>query len=164
MSTIKIARQPEAENLAQAKDLSQNILDNWNFMTWRRLLADDVIFSLRLEPIGIDRVRDLNAFGGNLQVEGLEEAIRVLKSIYDDIKRGLCITTEIVSGYDVALLGALALESTKEGAAEISWPIVIYMEFNPEHRICVLTIAVVDLQPLSNAIRSAAQIGAQSAA
>jgi len=161
---MKIVRQLEAEDLAQAKDLSQNILDNWDFMTWHRLLADEVVLSLRLGSVGIDGIDDLNAVGGNLQVEGVEDAIRVLNSIYDDIKRGLCITTEIVSGYDVALLGDLTLESTKEGDAVNSWPIVIYMEFNPEHRICVLTIAVVDLQPLSNAIRSAAQIGAQSAA
>jgi hypothetical protein len=44
-----------------------------------------------------------------LQVVGRENAKRVLKSIYGNIKRGLYVTTEILSGYDVALLGQMAL-------------------------------------------------------
>ena len=116
--------------------------------------------SVRIGSIDIDRFGDLAAADGDLQVAGREDAKRVLKSIYGDIKRGLCVTSEIVSGYDAALLGNLVLESTKEGAPSKSWPISIYMEFNPYGMIARMTIAVVDLQPLTDAVRSAAQTGA----
>ena len=164
MSPMNIAQRLEAEDLARAKCLTQDILDKWDFMTWHRLLADDVVLSLRLESIGIDGLGDMSAAGGNLQVEGLDSTKRVLKSIYDDIKSGILVTTEILSGYGVALLGDLTLESTTEGAAVNSWPIVIYMKFNSQQKICVMTIATVDLQPLSDAVLSAAKIGALRAA
>lgn len=164
MSTMKDAVRFEAEDLARAKDLSQYILENWDFISWHELLADDVVLSLRLGSVCIDGTGDLNAVGGNLQVEGLENAKRVLESIYDDIKCGLCVTTELLSGYDVALLGNLTRELTKEGVATNSWPIVIYMKFDFEHRISVMTIAVVDLQLLTDAILSAARTGALAAA
>ena len=129
MSTTDIVRQIEAENLARAKELTQSILENWDFATWNELLADDVVLNLRIASAGIDRIGDLNAAGGNLQIAGREDAKRVLKSIYGDIKRGLCVTTEIVSGYDVVLLGNMAL-----GVPAKSWPIVIYMKFNDRSR------------------------------
>lgn len=159
MSTTDIERQLEAEDLARAKNMTQKILENWDLITWNDLLADDVVLSVRMGSIDIDQVGDLAAVGGNLQVSGREDAKRVLENIYDDIKRGLCVTSEIVSGYDVALLGSLALESTKEGALSESWPIVIYMKFNSSGMITVMTIATVDLQRLTDAIRSAAQMG-----
>jgi len=159
MSTTDIVRQIEAENLARAKELTQSILENWDFATWNELLADDVVLNLRIPSAGIDRIGDLNAAGGNLQVAGREDAKRVLKSIYGDIKRGLCVTTEILSGYDVVLLGNMAL-----GVPAKSWPIVIYMKFNDDGAIRVMTIAAADLQPLTDAIRKAAQTGALKAA
>ena len=159
MSTTDIVRQIEAENLARAKELTQSILENWDFATWNELLADDVVLNLRIASAGIDRIGDLNAAGGNLQVAGREDAKRVLKSIYGDIKRGLCVTTEILSGYDVVLLGNMAL-----GVPAKSWPIVIYMKFNDDGAIRVMTIAAADLQPLTDAIRKAAQTGALKAA
>jgi len=154
MSTMDIAQQIEAENLARARELTQSILQNWDFITWNELLADDVVLSLRMASVGIDRISDLNAAHGNLQVSGREDVKRVLKSIYGDIKRGLCVTSEILSGYDVVLLGGLAL-----GVPAKSWPIVIYMGFNYDGKISAMTIAAVDLQPLTDAIRSSAQTG-----
>ncbi len=159
MSTTDIARQIEAENLARAKELTQSVLQNWDFTTWNELLADDVVLTLRIASVGIGRIGDLNAAGGNLRVAGREDAKRLLKSIYGDIKRGLCVTTEILSGHDVVLLGNMAL-----GVPAKSWPIVIYMEFNDDGEIRVITIATADLQPLTDAIRRAAQTGALKAA
>jgi hypothetical protein len=164
MSTTDTARQLEAEDLARAKSMTQNILGDWDWLSWNELLADDVVLSLKLGSIGIDRIGGLAAAGGNLQVEGREDAKSVLKSIYDDMMRGLSVTTEILSGYNALLLGTLTLELTKETAVSGSWPIVIYMEFNPYGRISVMTIAAVDLQPLTDAIRNAAQTSALKAA
>jgi hypothetical protein len=156
---MDIAGLLETDVLARAKDLTQNILQNWNFMMWNELLADDVVLSLRLESVGIDRIGDLNVAGGNLQVVGREDAKRVLKKIYADIKRDLRVTTEFLSGYEVALLGNMAL-----GVFGKSWPIVIYMGFDSDGKIRVMTIAVVDLQPLTGAILSAAKAGILKAA
>jgi hypothetical protein len=164
MSTPDTARRLEAEDLARAKSMTQSILGDWDLFTWNDLLASDVVLSLRLGSIGIDRIGDRAAVAGNLQVEGRDDVKPVLKSIYDDIIRGLCVTTELLSGYDAVLLGTLTLESTKEAALSESWPVLIYMEFNSHGSISLMTIAVVDLQPLTNAILSAAQTGALKAA
>jgi hypothetical protein len=94
---------------------------------------------------------------GNLQVRGREEAKRVLKSIYDDLRSGLSVTTEIVSGHDAALLGNLALSSTQENTEASSLPIVLYMAFNDEGQIEKMTIASLDLHPLADAILAAAK-------
>jgi hypothetical protein len=67
------------------------------------------------------------------------------------------VTTEVVSGYDVALLGNLVVPTTKENEDDSSTPIALYLAFNPEGEIEKLTIAAVDLHPLTEAIRSAAQ-------
>jgi hypothetical protein len=66
--------------------------------------------------VGVDKIGDIAAVGGNLEIEGREDAKHVLKSIYGGIKKGLYVTTEIVSGYEVALVGNMALASTTEGA------------------------------------------------
>jgi len=157
MATTDTAQRLEAEDLARAKDMAQSILQDWDLITWNELLADDVTLTLRMGSIGVDRVGDLAAVGGNLQVQGREDAKRVLKTIYGAIKSGLLVTTEIVSGYDVALLGNMALASTKERAPGRSFPIVIYMKFNSDGEINDMTISVIDLQPLTEAIRNAAQ-------
>jgi len=74
------------------------------------------------------------------------------------------VTSEVLSGYEVVLVGNLSLESTKEGDLPRSWPIAIYMKLNANGRISVMTIGLIDLQPLIDAIRSAAQTGALTAA
>ena len=159
MATTETAQRLEAEDLARARDMTQSILQDWDLITWNELLADDVTLMLRMGAIGADRVGDVAAVGGNLQVEGREDAKRVLKSIYGAIRRGLCVTTEIVSGYEVALVGNMGLASTTEGAPGRSFPIVIYMKFNYDGEISDMTISMVDLQPLTEAIRSAAHTG-----
>jgi hypothetical protein len=159
MAATETAQRLEAEDLARARDMTQSILQNWDLITWNELLADDITLMLRMGAIGADRVGDVAAVGGNLEVEGREDAKRVLKSIYGVFRSGLFVTTEIVSGYEVALVGNMGLASTTEGAPGKSFPIVIYMKFNFDGEISDMTISAVDLQPLTEAIRSAAQTG-----
>jgi hypothetical protein len=52
----------ESDDLARAKDVVQTILQDWDFMSWNVLLADDVVLSLKLGagndlncPTGVDR-------------------------------------------------------------------------------------------------------------
>jgi hypothetical protein len=164
MSTTDTERRLNTEHLARAKIMTQHILRDWNLITWDDLLANDVALSIRMGSIDIDRVGDLAVIGGNLQVSGREDAKSVLKGVYGDIKRGLCVTSEIVSGLDAALIGNFAPESTQEGVDPKSWPIAIYMKFNANGKIVVMTIALIDLHPLTDAIRSAAQSGTLKAA
>ena len=159
MATTETAQRLEAEDLARARDMTQSILQDWDLITWNELLADDVTLTLRMGAIGADRFGDIAAAGGNLEVEGREDAKRVLKSIYGFIKSGLYVTTEVVSGYEVALVGNMGLASTIEGAPGRSFPIGFYMKFNYDGEISHMTISVVDLQPLTETIRSAAQTG-----
>lgn len=160
MTTTDAARQIEAEDLARAKQMVQMILRDWDLMTWNELLADDVVLSIRMGALGAHRVGSFGAVGGNVKVAGREDAKRMLQSIYGDLRSGLSVTTEVVSGYDVALIGNLALRSTKENTQASSLPIVLYMAFDDEGKIDKMTIAAVDLRPLTDAIRTAVQGGA----
>jgi hypothetical protein len=162
MPSTDNARQMEADDLARAKNMVQTILQDWDLMSWNVLLADDVVLSLKLGAAGLDRVGDLGGVAGNLQVSGREDAKRVLKSIYRDLKNRTSLTTEVISGYDVALLGKLVVPTTKENEDDRSLPIALYLAFNPEGEIKKLTIAAVNLHPLAETIRSAAQTGAFS--
>lgn len=160
MSINDTAWRMEADDLARAKNMVQMILQDWDLMSWNVLLADDVVLSLKLGAAGWDRLGDLGGVGGNLQVSGREDAKRVLKSIYRDLKNQTSVTTEVFSGYDVALLGNLVIPTTKENEDDRSLPITLYMAFNPDGKIQRLTITAVDLYPLTDAIRSAAETGA----
>jgi hypothetical protein len=160
MSINDTAWRMESDDLARAKDMVQMILRDWDFMSWNALLANDIVLSVKLGAVGSDRVGDLGGVAGNLQVSGREDAKRVLKSIYRDLKNRTSVTTEVVSGYDVALLGNLVVPTTKENEDDSSLPIALYLAFNPEGEIEKLTIAAVDLHPLTEAIRSAARTGA----
>jgi hypothetical protein len=162
MATTDIARRIEADDLAEAKDRTERILRNWDLLTWNQLLADDVALSLKVGTVAFDQVGNLGAVGGNLEVTGREDAKQVLKSIYGELKDGVSLTTEVISGYEAALLGNLAVRTPKnEDADDItSLPIVFCMQFDSEGKIGKLTIATVDLQPLTTALRVAAEAGA----
>ena len=164
MSTTDIEPPLEVEDLARARKMTQQILEDWDFTRWNDLLADDVRLSVKIGSIDVDRIGSLAAVGGNLQVSGREDVKRVLESIYDDIRRGLSVTSEILSGYDVVLVGNFELEGTEEGADSQSWPIVIYMAFNTYGEIIAMTIAAVDMKPLTDAFRSAVQTSILNAA
>ena len=156
MSTVKADWQPESEDLALAKDMVKSILGDWDWISWNELLAFDVVLSLRMAPVWGD---DLQTVDGVVRVVGREDAERLLRRIYPNIKSGLCIITEILSGYDAVLLGNITPPSTKEGESEKASPIVICMDFNSEGEIHVMTIAAIDLQPLADQIRCAALNG-----
>jgi hypothetical protein len=159
MSTMDITRQTEAEGLAHARELVQMILRDWDWMTWNELLADAIVLSLKLGSVGNSRLGDFGAVDGELQIAGVADAKRALKSIYSELKNGFSITTEIVSGYDVALPGNFVVRTTKEDSEASSLPIVLYMAFNSEGEIEKMTIPAIDLNPLAKAIRAAAQSG-----
>ena len=125
------------------------------------IFDEDVVLSLKLGAVGIDQVDGFDVVGGKLQVASREDTKRVLKSIYNDLKREFSITTEIVSGYDLALLGNWAVPSTKENTEALSVPVMIHMAFDDEGKVEKITIAHVDLQPLTEAIRAAVQTAAR---
>ena len=97
MSTVKADWQPESEDLALAKDMVKSILGDWDWISWNELLAFDVVLSLRMAPVWGD---DLQTVDGVVRVVGREDAERLLRRIYPNIKSGLCNITEILSGYD----------------------------------------------------------------
>ncbi len=160
MSTMDVARQMRAEGLAHAKRMVETTLEGWDVFTWNELLADDVVLSLRLGTLDISRIGDLRGVGGNLEVTGQKQAKEVLRSIYSDLRKDLSVITEVVSGYDVILLGTLVLQKPNEDIESL--PVGIYMSFNSQAKIQKMTIATVDLQELTDAIRNAAQTGAVS--
>lgn len=164
MTTMDVARQMEAEDLARAREKVQMILRDWDLLSWNTLLADDVVLSISLGKADVDRGGDFGTLGGHVRVTGREDAKNVLKSIYDDLRSGLSVTAEVITGYDVALLGNLALRSTKENTDAASLPIVLYMAFDDEGKIEKMTIAAVDLDPLIEAIRAAVKSGVTAAA
>ncbi len=160
MSTMDVARQLRAGGLAHAKRMVETTLEGWDVFTWNELLADDVVLSLRLGTLDISRIGDLRGVGGNLEVTGQKQAKEVLRSIYSDLRKDLSVITEVVSGYDVILLGTLVLQKPNEDIESL--PVGIYMSFNSQAKIQKMTIATVDLQELTDAIRNAAQTGAVS--
>jgi len=160
MSIKEVEQELKSEGLAHAKRMVETTLEGWDLLTWNELLADDVVLSLRLGRLDISRLGDLRGAGGDLKVTGKQQAKGVLKSIYGDLRKDLSVTTEVVSGYDVILLGNLAVQKTAEDVESL--PVGIYMAFNSQAKIQKLTIAIVDLQALTDAIRNAAQTGAVS--
>jgi hypothetical protein len=161
---VDVTRQIEAEDLAHAREMVQMILRDWNWLTWDTLLADNVALSLSLGAANINTAGEFRVAGGNLQVTGHENVKRVLQDIYGALRSGLSVTTEIVSGYDVALLGDLAARSTNENAETVTLPLVLYMAFSEEGKINKMTITAADLHPLIEDIRATAQRGIRQAA
>jgi hypothetical protein len=162
MSTTDVDRQVKAEELAHAKRVIETTLEGWDLLSWNELLADDVVLSLKLGTLDVSRLGDFRAAGGNLEVVGKKRATEVLQGIYDGLRERLSVTTEVVSGYDAIVLGNLAIR-TSDGGVE-SWPMGVFMAFDSRGRIHEMTIAAVDLQGLTDAIRSAARAGVANAA
>ena len=160
MSTAEVERRLNATSLTHAKRMIETILEGWDLLTWNELLADDVVLSVRLGTAGMNRTGDLYGLRADLQVTGQQEAKRVLKGTYGEFRKGLFVTTEVVSGYDAVLLGNLSVQ--KPDVQIESVPVGIYMAFNSKGKIRKMTIADVDLQPLIDAIRNAAEGGAAS--
>jgi hypothetical protein len=164
MSTANtnVDRQRMAAELAHAKRVIETTLEGWDLLSWNELLADDVVLSLKLGTLDVSAVGDLRAAGGNLEVSGKKQAKEVLQSIYGDLRSGLTVTTEVVSGYDAILLGNLAVQTSGEGIE--SFPMGVFMTFDSRGKVLEMTIAAVDLPALTNAIRTAARAGIANAA
>ncbi|MGO9173536.1 MAG: hypothetical protein ACLP7P_16445 [Rhodomicrobium sp.] len=160
---MDVTHRMEAEDLADARETVQTILRDWDWLTWNELLADNVVLSLRLGAAGTNQAGRFGAVGGNLQVTGREEAKRLLHGIYGDLRSGLSVTTEIISGYDVTLLGTLAPRPMNENAEALFLPVVLYMAFGEDGKIEQMTIALADLNPLIEAVRAAARSSAAEA-
>ena len=158
MSTAGAERRLNAVSLTHAKRMIETILEGWDLLTWNELLADDVVLSVRLGTLDVNRTDPLYGLRADLQVTGRDEVKRVLQGIYSNLRKGLFVTTEVISGYDAVLLGDLSVQ--KPGVHIESMPVGIYMAFNSKGKIRKMTIADVDLQPLTDAIRNAAEVGA----
>ena len=156
------ARQMEAKDLAHAREVVQEILRGWDLLPWNVLLSDDVVLSVRFGAADFCEIGDGATANGNFRVFGREDVKRVLDSIYPKLKRDLSVTTEIVSGYEVVLLGNLVVPSTKENTDALSVPLVLYVAFDGEEQINRMTIAALDLQRLTMAIRMAVEDGDQT--
>jgi hypothetical protein len=138
-----------AANLTHAKRMVETTLEGWDLLSWNELLADDVILSVK--------VGEFSGLRADLQVTGQGEAKRVLKNIYGDLRKGLFVTTELISGSDAILLGNWSVRKPDIDVESV--PVVIYMAFNAKGRIRKMTIASVDLHPLIDAMRNAAEGG-----
>jgi hypothetical protein len=158
MSNVEGERRLKAAGLMHAKRMIETILEGWDLLTWNELLADDVALSVRLGTVDLNRTGDLHGLCADLQVTGRDEVKRVLRGIYSDLRKGLLVTTEVISGYDAVLVGNLSVQ--KPDVRIESVPMGIYMAFNSKGKIRKMTLADVDLQPLTDAIRNAAEVGA----
>ena len=147
----KPSEKATAEQLAQARQMVQGVLDSWDFRTWNQLLADDVTVKFMLGTVGKNANGNLAALGADLEVKGRDDAKKVLKQVYGDLKKETKIVGEVAYGYDVILLGALSVTSS-DGKPQ-SLPITCYMHFNPKGKIEKLVLAGVDTRPLTEAIK-----------
>lgn len=154
MPTVDQSIRAVEQDLAYVRDKVQRILRTWDSKTPNELLAEDVVLSISLGAPGKSLIGSL-PFGNKVQVTGREEAKRVLSTMYNhlssDLRSGLSVTTEVVSGYEVVLLGELALPPSAKD--HLSVPIILYMVFDDEGRIEQLTIAGGYPERITKAIR-----------
>ena len=140
-----------AEQLAQARKMVQEILNHWHFTTWNEVLDDNVAVDFKLGTIGVDPAGLPTALGADLKARGREDAKRLLKDLYGDLKKNVEIIGEVAYGYDVILLGDLSITTGKDRPQCL--PIACHMRFNRNGKIDKLVVAGVDTRPLLEAIR-----------
>src|SRR5208282_5557921 len=128
-SMMNLSDRMEAEGLVNSREMVQMILRDWDWLTWDTLLADNVALSLNLGAAAVDMAGNLAAVGRDLKVTGRDGAKRVLQNIYGDLRSGLLVTTEIVSGSDAVLLGNLALRGADENRGPVSLPVALHLAF-----------------------------------
>jgi hypothetical protein len=162
MSTADVDRQRAAEELMHVKRVVETTLEGWDLLSWNELLSDGVCLSLRLGTLDVGRLGELQAASGDIKVFGKTDAKEVLQSIYGTLRKGLSITTEVVSGYDAIVFGNLAL--TRDDGEIESLPMGVFMAFDSRGRIREMTIAAVDLQAPTDALRDLARAGLAKAA
>ena len=59
----------EIKQLAQSRQMVQEVLNHWDFKTWNQLLADDVVFNIRLGTAAKDSNGD-PALGDESRIQG----------------------------------------------------------------------------------------------
>ncbi|HEV2968419.1 MAG TPA: hypothetical protein VGY55_00430 [Pirellulales bacterium] len=143
----------EVEQLAQARQMVRGVLNHWDFKTWNQLLADDVVFNVRLGTATKDSAGDPALVGMNAEYQGREAAKKALRDIYGDLHKDFRITTEITRGSEVVLMGELVVESKAKDPATL--PIAVYMAFNPAGKIKLIGIFSVDVRALVAALQPA---------
>ena len=151
MTTVDQSGRVEERDLAYLRAKVQKVLRAWDSRTPNQLLAANIVLSISLGAPGKSLIGSL-PFGNKVQVTGREEAKRVLGDIYADLRSGLSVTTELVSGYDVLLLGELILPSPDED--RLSMPIVVYMVFDDDGKVEKMTIAGAHSDHLIKVVRT----------
>jgi len=151
MATAVQSKRMGEEDLGYVREKVQGVLRGWGSKSPHELLANDVVLSISLDEKGKSLIGCL-PFGTKVRVTGRDQAERVLSGIYREIREGLSVTTEVVSGYDVALLGELAIPPS--GDDRLSVPVVVYMRFDDEGKVARMTIGGADSKPITKAIRA----------
>ncbi len=80
MSTTDSAPPLEAEDLARARKMTQQILEDWDFTRWNDLLAVDVRLSVKMGSIDVDRVGSLAAVSSVHRNAGTSRAANMAMS------------------------------------------------------------------------------------
>ena len=138
--SIKDAEQQlESNDLARTKWLMGTGLASCNPQNWNEWLADDVVLSLRLSAIDTTRIGDLRGYSGVFRAVGRKQSRHVLKGISSGLSHDLSITTEVISGSHLILLGKIAARTAQIGARNM--PVVIYMALNSQKKIQEMTMA-----------------------
>jgi len=132
-------RQLESNDLARTKWLMGTGLASCNPQNWNEWLADDVVLSLRLSAADITRIGGLRGYSGVFRAVGKKQSRLVLKGISSGLSQDLSITTEVISGSHLILLGKLAARTAQIDARYM--PVVIYMALNSQKKIQEMTIA-----------------------
>ena len=132
MSIKDAERQLESNDLARTKWLMGTGLASCNPQSWNEWLADDVVLSLRLSAVDITRIGNLRGYSGVFRAVGKKQSRHVLKGISSGLNQDLSITTEVISGSHLILLGKLAARTAQIDAR--CMPVVIYMALNTPKR------------------------------
>jgi hypothetical protein len=141
--SIKDAEQQlESNDLARTKWLVGAGLPSCNPQNWNKRLADDVVLSLGLSPVDMDQIGDLRGYSCVFRAVGKKQSRHVLRGISSGLSQDLSITTEVISGSHLILLGKLAARTAQIGTRHM--PVVIYLALNSQKKIQEMTIAVFD--------------------
>jgi hypothetical protein len=143
----------EIKQLAQARQMVQDVLNHFDFKTWNQLLADDVVLNIRLGTATKDTAGDPALLGMKVEYKGRDAAKQALREIYGDLHKDFKVITQIAHGPEVVLMGELAV--TSKGKDPATLPIAVYMAFNPAGKIERMGIFSVDVRALVASLQTA---------
>lgn len=151
MSIKYSERRLEVEDLARTKWITGTGLASCNPQTWAGWLADDIVLSFRLGAVDTGNINERQGYVSSSRVIGERRCWRLLKTILDGPAEYLSITTEIISGPHIILLGQLLQQRRQAGTEPM--PVVIYMGLNWDKKIQGMTVAIDDIQIVAIATR-----------